>query len=59
MFTRHALDDPTKQEIVAAVAPWMWLVDSDCKFSDLVPSTHAPTSHAQPLTVPISRDTSS
>jgi hypothetical protein len=60
-FTRHSLENPTQQEVVAP-SPWhvqLWLVDADCPFYDpaspivpdqpisvLVPTTEAEESIA-------------
>jgi hypothetical protein len=44
MLTRRLLDDPTKQKVVASV-PWpfqLWLVDVDCAFYDIAPTTVPP-----------------
>jgi hypothetical protein len=41
LFTRKSLDDPTQQKVVVPT-PWhdqLWLVDADCAFYDLAPTT--------------------
>jgi hypothetical protein len=49
LFTRHSLENPTQQEVVA-LAPWhvhVWLVDADCAFYDPA----SPTESVQPISV--------
>jgi hypothetical protein len=39
MFTRHSLNDPTQQEVVASWRVQLWLFNFDSSFYDIAPTS--------------------